>query len=208
MGLDDFIRIHNIIFSTKVLGPETRAAIWFQGCNRDCYRCMSPETRPLDAGRTISIKRIVDVLAELDSIEGITISGGEPFLQRHALFLLLKEIREKTNLGIIIYTGYTVDELGKIDDEEVNEILTNLCDLIIDGEYIDDLNDGMRLKGSSNQKLVFVTDRYKKYLPLYEEKCRSVEIVVKSNDAFMYGIPDKDTLDKWYKLYKKQEGIE
>ena len=202
--MNDLIRIHNIVCSTKALGPGERAAIWFQGCQRSCPGCMSPETRPTDKGKFVRIKDIVDLLKRLEGIEGITISGGEPFLQKSSLYTLLKELRENTKLGVIIYTGYTFEELQKMNDFDINEILDGLCDLIIDGEYVEKLNDGKRFKGSSNQRLIFVTDRYRDYRYLYEEDNRSVEVIVKSGEMYMYGIPDKDTLKRWQKYQKKQ----
>lgn len=203
--MDELIRIHNIVLSTKALGPGERAAIWFQGCQRSCPGCMSPETRPLDKGKYVRIKDIVDALKRLEGIEGITISGGEPFLQKRSLYMILKELKGNTNLGVIIYTGYTLEELKRMNDSDVNGILDGLCDLIIDGEYVQELNDGKRFKGSSNQRLIFITDRYRRYTDLYEDEQRNVEIVVKNNEVYMYGIPDKTTLDKWQK-YKNEQG--
>ena len=55
MVLDAFIRLHNVVFSTKALDPGERAAIWLQGCHRRPPGCMSEETRPLDKGKQISI---------------------------------------------------------------------------------------------------------------------------------------------------------
>lgn len=194
-----------MVLSTEVLGPGKRAAIWMQGCCRECFGCMSPETRSLDGGKVVSVKSVADTIQRLDNIEGITISGGEPFIQRHSLYVLLKSIRENTELGVIIYTGYKVEELRLMNDPDIDKILGGLCDLIIDGEYVEELNDGRRFKGSSNQRLVFVTDRYKDCIDLYEEYNRSVEIVIKHNELFMYGIPDKSTLEKWMK-YKENQG--
>ena len=205
MVLDAFIRLHNVVFSTKALDPGERAAIWLQGCHRRCPGCMSEETRPLDKGKQISIDKLADDLKKLDTIEGITISGGEPFLQKGPLRSLLTKIRENTNLGIIIYTGYTYRELQEMHHPDVNDILDNLCDLLIDGTYVEELNDGKRFKGSSNQQLIFLTERYKPFAYLYAENNRSVEIVVKQNEVFMYGIPDTNTLARWEE-YKKQKG--
>ena len=195
--MDELIRIHNIILSTKVLGPGERAAIWFQGCRRRCPGCMAPETRPLNKGKTVSVKSMVDILRKLDGIEGITVSGGEPFLQKHSLYMFLKVIRETTKLGVIIYTGYTLEELKKMNDSDVNEILDGLCDLIIDGKYVDELNDGIALRGSSNQQLHFITERYKSYEFIYNEKRRNAEIYISNSDLFFIGIPSKETLKTW-----------
>lgn len=192
-----FLRLHNMVKCTKVLGPGNRAALWVQGCKRSCKGCMSPKTRSFEGGYLIEIDKIFDEVAVLKNIEGITISGGEPFLQSKALNALLKRIRTETNLGVIIYTGYTVEELRNIKDEHINEILDGLADLIIDGEYVEELNDGKAFKGSSNQRLVHITDRYVEYESLYQEEKRNVEIYASINELFFVGIPEEKMLKEW-----------
>ena len=191
------IRLHNIFMHTTALGPGTRIAIWLQGCNRRCKGCMSPKSRPLDGGRVVNLPSLIDAICADNDVEGITISGGEPFLQTEALHELLVSIRSRTNFGVIIYTGYTMDELRNIHDPLVDEILTELSDIIIDGEYIDELNDGASLKGSSNQTVNYITDRYLPYKSLYESKARNVQIDIAYWEAFFIGIPDKETFESW-----------
>ncbi len=191
------IRLHNIFMHTTALGPGTRIAIWLQGCNRRCKGCMSPKSRPLDGGRVVNLPSLIDAICADNDVEGITISGGEPFLQTEALHELLVSIRSRTNFGVIIYTGYTMDELRNTHDPLVDEILTELSDIIIDGEYIDELNDGASLKGSSNQTVNYITDRYLPYKSLYESKARNVQIDIADGEAFFIGIPDKETLESW-----------
>lgn len=191
------VRLHNVVMKTTALGPGTRMAIWFQGCKRNCKNCMSPKSRPINGGKECSIDKILNAVYSAKDIEGITISGGEPFLQIQPLYDLLFAIRQKTELGIIIYTGYTLDELSKLNNQMVNHIITKLADVIIDGEYIDELNDGKSLKGSSNQKVHFITDRYVPFKDLYNGDNRDVQVFVSDSEAFFVGIPDKDTLRTW-----------
>ncbi len=197
--MSTIMRLHNIIMHTTALGPGTRMAIWFQGCNRRCKGCMSPESRPLTKGKLISVENLIGVVLATEGIEGITISGGEPFLQIDALYLLLSEIRKNTNLGVIIYTGYTITELSALSDPKVNEILTDLADIIIDGEYMDEFNDGGSLKGSSNQTVNYITQRYLPYRQMYESKKRDVQVVIAGDEALLVGVPDKTMLETWQK---------
>lgn len=182
---------------TNVLGPGRRAAIWFQGCKRKCKGCMSPDTRALDGGQLVSVKRVFNELDSIKDIEGVTISGGEPFLQADGLYLLLKLIREKTDLSVIIYTGFTVEQLHAMKHNKIEEILNGLADIIIDGEYIDELNDGLSLRGSSNQKVIFITDRYNNKKFMYEQNRRDAEVIATKKDFFFIGIPTKEDLKKW-----------
>ena len=157
-----FIRIHDFVPKTRALGPEERFAIWFQGCNRMCKGCMSPETRNVKSGHLVETEDIYKYILQQKSIEGITISGGEPFLQIDGLYELLAKICKRTTLGVMLYTGYTVTELRKLGNDRIDEILDNYVDILIDGQYIDALNDGINLR-DRQIKCNIMTDRYKGY---------------------------------------------
>lgn len=89
--------------------------------------------------------------------DGITISGGEPFLQAPALAELIGLVREREDLGVICYTGRTYEELREsIEAQPLLEVI----DLLIDGPYVLELDDGLPLRGSSNQRLVHLSGRY------------------------------------------------
>lgn len=195
--MTDIVRLHNVVLRTKVLGPGERAAIWFQGCKRSCKGCMSPSSRPLDGGMLASIPKICEAVLAQNGLEGVTISGGEPFLQPEALNSLLTYLREKKDLGVIIYTGYTIEQLSEKNDPHINNILNSLADTIIDGEYVEELNDGASLKGSSNQRVIHLTARYRSSQPLYEGTKRDVEVHLSAGEAFLIGIPNKETWRQW-----------
>jgi len=122
-------------------------------------------------------------------IEGITISGGEPFLQSAALCELIAQIKAKKDLGIIVYTGMQYDEIKESE-------LAKACDTIIDGEYREDLNDGLSLRGSSNQNIYMQTQRYADKISMYGAKGRKIELHLKGNKVTMVGIPDKNIIKK------------
>ena len=193
----DTFRIHNVAYRTKVLGPGERTAIWFQGCNRRCKGCMSESSRPLNGGKLASISKLCDVIFSQTGVEGVTISGGEPFLQPEALYSLLERIRNNSGLGVIVYTGFTLEQLKGLENPWINKILSGYVDLLIDGEYVDELNDGKSLKGSSNQRVLFLTDRYLPYKELYEGTTRNAEVRLSGNDVFFVGIPSKETWRQW-----------
>ena len=195
--MGEMIRLHNMVFHTKVLGPGTRTAIWLQGCHRHCDGCMSPNSRSLDGGKLFDTDEVIEAVLSLNDIEGITVSGGEPFLQIGALYYLLKTIKEKSDLGVIVYSGYRMDELRAMHIPEVTAIITELTDIIIDGEYVDALNDGKALKGSSNQVVNYISDRYLPYKALYEQGSRDAEVYATENEMFLVGVPAKETLEQW-----------
>lgn len=180
-----------------MLGPGKRAAIWFQGCMRNCPGCMSPSSRPLNGGRKTTVEKVVNAILSLENIEGLTVSGGEPFLQLDALYSLVKNIKDNSNLSIIVYTGYTINELRELNDSKVKQLIDGMIDILIDGEYVDELNDGVALRGSSNQTVHFLSERYKGFEEMYTFKKRDAEILVSDKDLFFVGIPEKETLKTW-----------
>ena len=206
--MTEIVRLHNVTLRTRVLGPGERAAVWFQGCRRSCKGCMSPSSRPLDGGMLASIPKLCHAILAQQGLEGITISGGEPFLQPEALQSMLQFLRERSDLGVIIYTGYTLEQLRAMDDVHVRNVLDNLVDLLIDGEYVEELNDGMSLKGSANQRVIHMTDRYRSSQELYERQTRNVEVVLSAGEAFLIGIPNQKTWQQWQSALNELTGEE
>lgn len=166
------LRVGYIKAGTRALGPGNRFVIWTQGCLRRCKGCASPEHQPLDAGYLIDTKELSDQICSCRSIDGITISGGEPFLQAQALTDLLNRVgKVRPELTIIVFTGNELEELTDLDCKA----FLDKIDLLIDGEYIPELNDGRGLRGSSNQRFHFLTDRLVGYRNELESGDRMTE---------------------------------
>ena len=202
------VRLHNFIEKADTLGPGMRCCVWFQGCCRNCKGCMTPESQSVDGGFSIEVDELVENILSTDSIEGITVSGGEPFCQSKALFELLKAIKAKSDLGVIIYTGYYLDELKDMNLTEVDEIITSLADLIVDGPYIEALNDNKSMRGSANQNFHFITSRYQEQADTFGVLGRKVAIQVRENKVDLVGIPGKSVLEKWKTVCQKLSGKE
>lgn len=143
--------IKRICYPITVLGPGKRIGIWVTGCNKTCKDCMSPELKIRNPEDHVPLKKIIEMIVRIpQKIDGFTISGGEPFLQIKELRKLVTILNRTFSDDIIIYTGYTLKELRDMKDEDVEYILCNIS-VLIDGEYIAELNDGIGLRGSSNQ---------------------------------------------------------
>lgn len=185
---DGYLRVHQTVKSITTLGPYRRYGLWVQGCTRGCPGCETAEAQPTDGGYTVDINELAEEIIGIEEIEGITVSGGEPYLQKNGLTLLLSAIREKRDLGVILYTGYHFNEIK-------SEKLTGLCDVIIDGPYISELNDEKGIRGSSNQKVIHITDRYRDF-PFCSENLRRIEICETAKGELIYvGVPTKSQLE-------------
>ena len=87
------MKIHSIISNSTVNGPGNRFVIWTQGCSLDCLGCWNPETHLFKSGNEYQIQDLFSLIIKETTIEGITISGGEPFDQADELYNLTKEIK-------------------------------------------------------------------------------------------------------------------
>ena len=150
------LQVHRMLPRVITLGPGLRLALWVQGCFRRCPGCITPDSRPLDGGRQQTVSEIAAAFLREPGHEGITISGGEPFLQAGALCRLIDLIREQRDCGVIVYTGYTLEELeAKAENESAVGELLGMIDILVDGRYEEKLrNLTLVYCGSENQRVI------------------------------------------------------
>ena len=199
---DSKILISHTEKNTDLLGPYRRFVIWVHGCCFDCEGCLAENTKN-GAYTEMNIKDLAQEILMGDT-EGITISGGEPFLQAKALFELVSLLKSIKDIGVIIYSGFTLEELQENDE---NKNLLRVTDILIDGRYIKELDDGRAYIGSSNQRLHYLSDRYKNIgQEYYSEKKRRAEIKFTLDKAVLIGVPSKNVLEVWQKVKEKSGG--
>lgn len=197
------IKVSHVEDSTDLLGPYNRFVIWVHGCCFDCKGCLAENTK---AGTYEEIE--TEVLAKQiveSSCEGITISGGEPFLQSVALLGMIRKIKEHRDIGVVVYSGFTLDELKQ--DEEMSLLLPEV-DILIDGRYIKELDDNRAYVGSSNQIIHYLSPRYtnigKDY---YSASKRRAEIKLTETQAILIGVPSHNVLKTWQDIKEKSGGM-
>ncbi len=154
-----FLKINKFLPFTKIEGPGNRACIWVQGCPIHCSGCSTPWIWPSDGGIEIDVDEIISEIIKLTNIEGITFSGGEPFLQAKQLAKIGHILKKERNLSVITYSGYYIDQIKSAKNKDYNDLLS-VTDILIDGPYIKDLPTNTPLIGSSNQNIHFLTSRY------------------------------------------------
>jgi anaerobic ribonucleoside-triphosphate reductase activating protein len=151
-----YINIHSVINSSRVNGPGDRFVIWTQGCRKHCKNCYNPETWSHYRNNLILVDEIFESIKN-SSATGVTISGGDPFEQPEELFYLLTKIKQlDLSDGVIVFTGYTIDEIRV--REELRKSL-DYIDVLIDGLYVEEKRTLSGLAGSSNQEFYFLTDK-------------------------------------------------
>ena len=121
---------------------------------------------------------------------GVTISGGEPFLQTEELRALIEAIKKETNLDIMLYSGYRLEDLI----EKYGKDFFDDVDIFIDGEYIEDLNKNSIYRGSDNQRIFFFTPKYKDCVEAFlSSKDRKIEFeYTDKNELILIGVPPKN----------------
>lgn len=157
MAMSTSLRVHAFLPCSRTNGPGTRAVIWAQGCSLGCPGCFNPQTQAFSGGEGVAVEELFQRIVRLDSaIEGLTLSGGEPFQQREAVAALLAGIRRATNLSVIVFTGYTWEEGQAMP--QAGALLAGV-DVLIAGRYVADERVARGLRGSANKTVHLLTDR-------------------------------------------------
>lgn len=148
------IRLAGIIKESIVDGPGIRYVIFTQGCYHNCYKCHNPKTHDINGGYLKEIDEIISDIKSSPYLSGITISGGEPFLQIDECFELLKSL--DTDIDVIMYTGFTYEELIKtVKTNEKLDFILSRINYLIDGKFNYRLRDlELNFRGSSNQRII------------------------------------------------------
>jgi anaerobic ribonucleoside-triphosphate reductase activating protein len=123
-----------------------------------CPGCFNPQTHALSGGEVIPVEELFQRVVRLGpAIEGISLSGGEPFQQREAIAELLARIRGEKNLSVIVFTGYTWEEVSALP--KAGGLLAGV-DVLVAGRYVAAERVARGLRGSANKTIHLLTPRY------------------------------------------------
>lgn len=169
------MRYHNITTTDMMNGEGLRVVLWLSGCTHHCYNCQNPITWDENDGLIFDKSAKEELFRELgkDYISGLTLSGGDPLHEANldGVLELVNRFRllypQKT---IWIYTGYTFEQImfplninkPPEPEEEKRIDIIKMCDVLIDGRYIDSQrNLQSKWRGSSNQRVISVQQSLK-----------------------------------------------
>lgn len=153
------IRIAGIIKESIVDGPGIRLVVFTQGCRHHCTGCHNPETHSFDSGTFMETDEIVQMVLKNPLLDGITLSGGDPFEQAEACAELAIKVR-KLDLNVITYTGYTFEDLVKgFSKKKGWKELIHVTDILVDGRFeLERRNLLLKFRGSENQRIINVNE--------------------------------------------------
>lgn len=194
-------RVH---FPVTTLGPGRRLGIWFQGCSIRCPGCISADTWGPGQRRLSPAQLLEQITPWLHEAEGITISGGEPFDQFDTLIRLLQGLRRLSQVDILVYSGYSLEQLR----EQLSQA-NGLIDALISDPYDEALSQSMALRGSDNQRLNLLTPLGRTRLGDYERPLKPTDKALdlmfdETGSVWMAGIPRRGDLLRLRDLLQDQ----
>lgn len=155
----DVLRLAHVELQTDVLGPDTRAAIYVQGCHLRCRGCTAEDWLDFDGGEDVAVDALLGRLLDA-GVRAITISGGEPTMQPRPLVALIDALAAALpDLSVMVYTGYRLEHLLATGTAEQHELLARV-DILVDSPYVERWHGNLKWRGSSNQRVLRLTDRH------------------------------------------------
>ena len=146
------IRILSIKYGTSVDGIGLRTSLYCAGCENHCPGCHNPQSWDENGGEAISVDELYQRIVEADM--NVTFTGGDPMYHPEGFIALASLIKRHTDKTIWCYTGYRFEELLS---HPLRRQLVELCDVIVDGRYIEAERDlSLHFRGSRNQRIIDV----------------------------------------------------
>ena len=161
------MRVAEIVESSRIYGPGSRTVLWLQGCSIQCEGCWNDELWSFSGGKKMSSEEIIQILQNNTDV-GLTLLGGEPLDQAPAVLELIENCHT-SGFDVMLYTGYELEELSKVQKQ-----CAERSDIVIHGRYVDDLrSENLLWRGSTNQEILINSQ---KYHDLELEERRQMEI--------------------------------
>ncbi|MDO5095857.1 MAG: anaerobic ribonucleoside-triphosphate reductase activating protein [Peptostreptococcaceae bacterium] len=139
-------------------GSGIRVSLFVSGCTLGCKNCFNKAYQDFAFGKELD-ESAIELLTEYlscDTIKGLSVLGGEPMDNARELGDIIYKIRQKVDKGIWIYSGYTLEQILK---DEWKKKLLMLCDVLVDGRFVEELKDlRLRFRGSSNQRIIDIQE--------------------------------------------------
>lgn len=153
------LRLSHIAYPVTALGPGKRVALWVSGCSLRCRNCITPELLDPRSGSSVTVRRVAARILDLPiPLEGVTLTGGEPFDQASALASVMDIIRVlRPEWSVLAFSGYPLDVLRKRGQPE-RRLLAH-CDILVAGPYVASLPARHPLAASSNQQVHYLSAR-------------------------------------------------
>lgn len=150
------IRICGFEPESIVDGEGIRFVVFTQGCPHHCEGCHNPQSHDFNAGTEYDTADIISMIKRNPLIQGVTLSGGEPFCQYEACLEIAKAVHQMGR-NVWCYTGYELYEV-------IGNPLLKEIDVLIDGKFIlAEKSLDLKFRGSRNQRIIDVKESFKQH---------------------------------------------
>lgn len=154
------MKYSGIIKNDLSAAPGISVSFFTQGCPHKCKNCHNPETWDFNGGKEFTPETLEEICSALTANNvnrSFSVLGGEPLCEENTFltYLVIKTVKERLpNTKIYLWTGYYYDQLQKLGNPRISQIL-ELVDVLIDGPYIDEQRDiTLQMRGSANQSII------------------------------------------------------
>lgn len=138
------MRVAGILPCSFVNGDGARYVVFTQGCRHGCRGCQNPETWDFAGGSEVAVSEIAEDYQSRRCLDGITLSGGDPFYQQEECLELLDLL---PGVNVWIYTGFEYEEIADTE-------LARRADVLVVGPFVEELRCEGQMYGSSNQRII------------------------------------------------------
>ena len=193
--MEPYANLNRVLEHTVAEGPGNRFCLWTQGCLKRCPGCCNAAMRELRAELLLPVQEVcrqIRFSCGAHGIEGITLLGGEPFLQARSLTLVAR-FAHSLGLNVLAFSGYEREFLEAPENDAFlpgcRELLAE-CDVLIDGPYLRDFPDTRRnWVGSANQRFHYLTSVYGPEIETSETFRHIVELRIHTDSLAWNGCP-------------------
>ncbi len=192
------VSVAQVVPATEAEGPGRRFALWVQGCPLRCPGCCNPEMLSVAGGQLVTVADLVaqvDAARRAHAIEGITLLGGEPTAHARPLAMLARAV-QGLGLSVMLFSGFTLEELQARHDPDTDALLA-CSDILVDGPYRRDQPETRRRwVGSANQRVHFLSGRYRADDPRWGLP-NTLEIRLVGGELTVNGFPARPSAGLW-----------
>jgi anaerobic ribonucleoside-triphosphate reductase activating protein len=153
---------------------------------------------PFEGGTAMSVGEVIAQIEEAareHGVEGVTLLGGEPLAHAAGAAALARELRAR-GLTVMVFSGFTLEEARRMPDPAVAELLA-LTDILVDGPYLRDQPEtARRWIGSANQRIHFLSDRYRADDPRWQQR-NTLEVRLRGRELTVNGFPARSAVGLW-----------
>ncbi len=183
------LSVYAMAHPVTALGPGIRVALWVAGCPLHCPGCLTPHLWDADAGVAVAVEQVARALLAIPyPLDGLTLTGGEPFAQAEPLAELLEHLKAaRPEWNVLGYSGYTLAALRRRGAGSAH-LLAGI-DVLVAGPYRERRPQTHPLAGSGNQRIYLLSERGRDLAPAIDRAAPdALNLALGSHGEWLIGV--------------------